>query len=272
VETAEPQPESCAPAPVAAVAIRFCSGCGTPRDPSETDCSVCALRRASRSVEQNWTADRSFVRTAIWLYFSLLAVSIIALLIALSTEKEVGVAGIAIEEVFMGIITIAWCVHARAELLPVLRTSAAPRWLFLGIASAVPTFAIASLVLQGMHSLLGLEILRYLDSFERDGYGPMAAVIAICVFPAIFEELSFRGVILTSLQRVLSNREAMLVSALMFAVLHLSVLSLPHLFLLGAILAWLRVRTGSLFPGMLLHFTHNLLCILVEQHRSILPW
>jgi membrane protease YdiL (CAAX protease family) len=51
----------------------------------------------------------------------------------------------------------------------------------------------------------------------------------------------------------------------------MSIPSLPHLLILGVVLGWLRVKTGSLYPGMLLHFSHNFLVILSERTGS-LPW
>ena len=59
-------------------------------------------------------------------------------------------------------------------------------------------------------------------------------------------------------------REAILVSAIMFAGLHLSPITFPHLIIMGSALAWLQVRTGSIYPGMVLHFCHNLWCCLAE--------
>jgi membrane protease YdiL (CAAX protease family) len=61
------------------------------------------------------------------------------------------------------------------------------------------------------------------------------------------------------------TREAVLISALMFMVLHLAVLSFPHLLVIGLVLGYVRVRSGSLYPCMLLHFTHNLLVVLAEM-------
>ena len=83
--------------------------------------------------------------------------------------------------------------------------------------------------------------------------------------PAIFEELASRGVIFGALERVLAVREAIMVSALLFMIIHLAVLSFPHLLVLGLVLGYLRVRTGSLYPGMVLHFTHNLLVVMSES-------
>ena len=49
----------------------------------------------------------------------------------------------------------------------------------------------------------------------------------------------------------------------MYAGMHLSILSFPYLFTVGATLALVRRRTGSLYPGMLIHFLHNLVVITV---------
>lgn len=83
-------------------------------------------------------------------------------------------------------------------------------------------------------------------------------IILICVFPGIFEELGFRGLMQTWLMRVLGSKRAILVSAALFSTLHLSVLSFPYLFLAGCLFGWIRLRTGLLFPAMLLHVLHNL--------------
>ena len=89
-------------------------------------------------------------------------------------------------------------------------------------------------------------------------------VVLICVQPAVIEELAFRGAILGVLRDLLGTREAVIVSALMFMILHLAILSFPHLLLVGLALGYLRVRTKSLYPCMVMHFTHNLLVILAE--------
>ena len=131
---------------------------------------------------------------------------------------------------------------------------------------------VAYTVVSLLHRAVEVPIIGYLKSYTDAGYGFGAAVLMICVQPAIFEELGFRGVILTALEPVLGPREALLVSALIFAILHLSIPSIPHLFLMGIVLAWLRQKTGSLYAGMVAHFTHNLLVLLAERHGSLLPW
>ncbi|MBC8105047.1 MAG: CPBP family intramembrane metalloprotease, partial [Anaerolineae bacterium] len=147
-----------------------------------------------------------------------------------------------------------------------------PGWFIAAPICAVGTYLIATFAVEGLVYLFHIDRIKYLDTYAKAGYGMWFGVLLVAVQPGIIEELAFRGVILTSLQRVLGNTEALVVSALMFAILHLSIPSIPHLFLMGVVLGWFRLRSGSILPGMLLHFTHNLLVVLAEQHGSIFPW
>lgn len=89
-------------------------------------------------------------------------------------------------------------------------------------------------------------------------------VLLICIQPAVSEELFFRQVIFGTLRRHLSFHGAIWTSALIFALAHLgSILSIPTLMLAGALFAYTRAATGSLLLPMILHFTHNLIVVML---------
>jgi membrane protease YdiL (CAAX protease family) len=135
------------------------------------------------------------------------------------------------------------------------------------------TFLVATIAVMLMDTLPGMTEFDYLSIFTRAGRGFGFATLMIAVQPAIFEEIAFRGLVFDALFTVTgSGVETVLASAAMFAILHLSVPSFPHLFLMGAVLGLLRLRTGSLYPGMLLHFTHNFLCLLADRNGGIQLW
>lgn len=75
--------------------------------------------------------------------------------------------------------------------------------------------------------------------------------------PAVCEEVVFRGAFLGMLREERSARTAVILSALWFALIHLSIYRLLPTFLLGLLLASLVVRHRSLLPAMLLHLTYN---------------
>lgn len=89
------------------------------------------------------------------------------------------------------------------------------------------------------------------------------AALVVCVAPLI-EELLFRGVLLSGLMRRMPVWPAILVSALIFGGAHLPDFKfawypIPDLMLLGVALAWLRVKSRSLWPSVAMHATNNLL-------------
>lgn len=83
------------------------------------------------------------------------------------------------------------------------------------------------------------------------------------VAPAIAEEFFFRGFVLSAFRSKLFPLRSVLYSAILFAVFHViagSVLSLEKFaptIILGLALGTLAVRTGCLWPGILLHMMHN---------------
>ena len=81
--------------------------------------------------------------------------------------------------------------------------------------------------------------------------------VLVSLMPAFVEELGFRGFIQSTLNHVFHEREAWLIQAALFSVLHLSPLIFPSHFLMGLCFGYMRLRTKSLYPGMALHASWN---------------
>ena len=89
-------------------------------------------------------------------------------------------------------------------------------------------------------------------------YGANFVVIA-GVAPFV-EELLFRGLGFALLERF-GRWPAILAVGVAFGLYHGLVQALPELILFGCALAWLRSKTRSVFPGMLLHATFNAIAL-----------
>lgn len=80
----------------------------------------------------------------------------------------------------------------------------------------------------------------------------------LCLLAPLVEELVFRGAILRALLGVFSRHwVAIAVSAAIFAIVHLNPAQMPHAFLMGLLLGWMYYRTGSILPGVALHWVNN---------------
>lgn len=113
-------------------------------------------------------------------------------------------------------------------------------------------------------STLSKEALdRVRGMLDRYQEVPVAFVVVLGVLPAVLEELFFRGYLLSALLSASRPRSAIITSALLFGVFHLitggglAVERLPISALLGVVLGWMCWKTGSVFPGMVLHALHN---------------
>ena len=82
-------------------------------------------------------------------------------------------------------------------------------------------------------------------------------LITTVVLAPVFEELVFRGILLPVLVSKVGKINGVLLSALIFALAHLSVGELPPLFVLGIGLGLMRLSSGRLFPCALMHSLWN---------------
>lgn len=81
--------------------------------------------------------------------------------------------------------------------------------------------------------------------------------LVICTWIPFVEELTYRGVGYSALERF-GRWPAIFGVGLAFGLSHGLVASLPIIVAFGCVLAWIRSKTGSVFPGMVLHALFNL--------------
>ena len=91
--------------------------------------------------------------------------------------------------------------------------------------------------------------------------------LLIAVLPAVCEELLFRGWTLAAFagRRRTAGRVALAVvaQAFLFAVAHVLPERMPQTFVLGAVLGWVTITTGSLLPAVIGHLVHNSMPLVV---------
>jgi membrane protease YdiL (CAAX protease family) len=92
-----------------------------------------------------------------------------------------------------------------------------------------------------------------------DRFALLCLGLTATVLAPLFEETLFRGVLLPVLGQRLGGLGAVVASAAVFALAHLSLGELVPLFVLGVGLGLLRWRTGRLAPGVFMHGFWNAL-------------
>lgn len=138
---------------------------------------------------------------------------------------------------------------------------------------------------------LALELLTYLDPYfpplpagakqlmEAMATDAVPLWLTLCAFaiaPAVCEELAFRGFILTGLQRSRHRWLPIVISAVLFGVIHMIPKQQFNAALLGLVLGLLAVRGRSLIPCIAFHAIFNgtqvlLPRVLTEERLPSLP-
>ena len=130
----------------------------------------------------------------------------------------------------------------------------------LGVAWGVAAWVVST-VLIGVVAVvlqqLGMEPEPQAAERAIEMLDPVLVVLAIVVIAPIAEEVFFRGVVFNAWLREGGRRFAFIGSAFLFAVIHVSLLSLLPIFALGLMLAWIYDRTGTLVAPIAMHATVN---------------
>jgi len=92
---------------------------------------------------------------------------------------------------------------------------------------------------------------------------PFVNFIRICLIAPLAEEILIRGFILEGLKKNYSVFTALLISSLLFAVLHFNFVQTLSALICGLILGLLYINTKSLFSCILAHFLYNTISYLV---------
>lgn len=150
-----------------------------------------------------------------------------------------------------------------------LRRPRSWRWaLGLTVVSLVVIY-LGSLAYTGLLSLVG-----DFDPTEEQGLVPdewdpsraapfVAFFLAVTFLAPVVEELTYRGLGF-SLFRPYGVALAVVSTGVLFGLTHGLLVGLPVLAFFGIVVGWLRARTDSVYPGMLLHGTFNGVALLVS--------
>ena len=77
----------------------------------------------------------------------------------------------------------------------------------------------------------------------------------------------FRGVILSGMRSRMGIWPCIVLVGLLFGIFHISVFRIPPIAVLGMVLTYLTVRTGSIYAAMLVHLMNNSFAILLTTEH-----
>ncbi|MGD0094325.1 MAG: CPBP family glutamic-type intramembrane protease [Planctomycetota bacterium] len=245
---------------------KFCPGCGRSRaDLEEYLKAKRRLAQTDREVRGAWNR----VRRVATFYVAILVLNFISAYVLPLDEAW----GMLLADSAIIVVSLCWFFSD-----DVLRVASFRPGFSLGLLLFLPltallTYAVTVANNHLMLTALGLgdfaEHVKGTEVFAELRLPWPVLLVSICVVPGIFEEVFFRGLVQGSLEKIMTGREALLVQAVVFAIAHLNAAGFfTYLVFMGLYLGWLRRSSKSLIPGMLVHFSHNLIALLASHHGN----
>lgn len=93
--------------------------------------------------------------------------------------------------------------------------------------------------------------------------GFIISFISTAIVPALVEEFACRGLILGSLKKY-GEAFSIIASSVIFGLIHGNFEQIPFAFLVGIILGFITVKSGSIWPACLIHFINNGASVIID--------
>jgi len=174
----------------------------------------------------------------------------------------------------VGLFFTACCLMMRVYHLDPRQTLAlrAPRpAVWLGLVLAIPGGFLSALGLFRLSNYLVPAPGKVLESFNEavlpGNISFVQLVLVLTVLPGIFEEITFRGLLLHGLRRRLHPVPLALVVGVVFGFFHVALFRFVPTAALGVMFAAVTLLTGSIFPAMVWHAASNALGLLAAHHK-----
>jgi sodium transport system permease protein len=196
------------------------------------------------------------------LFFAMMSLAIV-IYIGIPLQMRDLIYGLVITELLIFLaLPIAFAIYLKLDLretfrlrIPDTRSLLVTLFLLVGIVLNMGTL----LYIQQKLFPFPKELVDFLQKFTEKIYArPVWQALAlIALLPAVCEETTFRGLILSGMLSRKKPWVAMVITALFFGIFHLSLHRFPAVFLIGLAACFVVWISGSLFTGILLHALSN---------------
>lgn len=185
----------------------------------------------------------------------------------LANADNIGITALIISNVVSSLLTIIiflkakWTLWARDYLAT--RPWGVVFWvIILSFGLIIPTM--------GLQEELHLEMPKEMEELFTSVCSTPYGYFTLAVLAPWAEEVVFRGAILRKLLEIFSHQMhwvAIVISAIIFGAVHMNMAQGVNAFVLGLLLGWMFYRTGSIFPGIVLHWANNTIAYILVRLR-----
>ena len=107
-----------------------------------------------------------------------------------------------------------------------------------------------------------IDLPNLLEDTFLDVSGNVWGILSITLVAPVLEECLFRGAIEGHLLKKMKPWAAILISALLFGIVHMNPAQVVYASLIGIVLGWLYWRSGSVLPSIVAHVLNNTIAVI----------
>jgi uncharacterized protein len=247
----------------------MCLHCQNPVQSNDRFCGKCGKQLFELSQPLPVVEDVFAILTPSLLYYGITLLILSAFkLTPLFPEGFEGMLWISVIDLFL---VLAFWGYYFEELKPLYSISNLKvKLVLLTMGGAIVGSVLVSVVADFINISLSDDVFYDTYLFGDTAYPLSFAILFIAVYPAIFEEVAFRGFMFNNIKQVTSVKSVVYITSFVFGIIHLSIISMMWLVPIGLVFAWLRMKYNTLWYGMIGHFTYNLCITLMEYYRIAL--
>jgi len=163
-----------------------------------------------------------------------------------------------IDVLFASIVLIFFALNFR-KTIELFKLPKKSPGVFAAIIVGAPFFGLIIFFLSGFLNgyLFGTVDEPHYRLFANSPSPILFTIISVGVFPAVFEEIACRGIMFNNLEKIAGVWPTIILTAIIFTMLHLSLLSALWIFPVGILFGMLRARYNTLWYGIIGHFLYN---------------
>jgi membrane protease YdiL (CAAX protease family) len=172
-------------------------------------------------------------------------------------------------ELVLAAITTRFAWLNRGQIKPILRFNNFNLYRCLGaVALAIVGSLLVSISVRELNVSFFDSEVSYYQAYRFFQYPVLTMMGSIALIPALFEELAFRGVMYNYCANFLDDKLVVAVTAFLFSIMHLNLLSLAWLIPFAFYLGHLRRKYETIWYGVVFHFFFNFTACLFDLYRQ----
>jgi membrane protease YdiL (CAAX protease family) len=130
------------------------------------------------------------------------------------------------------------------------------KWIFIALSFAWGSALFTSIFFTILQNLTGRELAAATPIADGSLLSNFTIILTTAILAPLFEEIIFRGVLLSSTKRF-GGYLPIILNALLFGLFHINYPQVAGAFVTGVCMGFLVVKTGSIIPAIITHFIFN---------------